>query len=60
MSKFPLLVVQGTGVLPLLRLFLNMADLPSYVLGVCDRPFTTVNFGAAQVSCSAYETICTW
>ena len=21
-------------------------------LGVCDRPFTTVNFGAAQVSCA--------
>ena len=29
-------------------------------LGFCDRLFTTVNFGATQVSCSAYESIYTW
>ena len=34
---------ERTRVLPWLRLFLNRADLPSYVAGVCDRPFTTVN-----------------
>ena len=31
---------------------MNRADLPSYVAWVCDRPFTTVNFGATQVSCA--------
>ena len=31
---------------------MNRADLPSYVAWVCDRPFTTFNFGAAQLSCA--------
>ena len=41
---------ERTRVLPWLCLFLIRADLPSYVAWVCDRPFTTVNFGAAQLS----------
>ena len=43
---------ERTRVLPWLCLFLNRADLLSYVAGVCDRPFTTVNLGAAQLSCA--------
>ena len=36
----------------MLCLFLNRADFPSYVAWVCDRPFSTVNFGAEQLSCA--------
>ena len=43
---------ERTRVLPWLCLFLNREDLPSYVAWVCDRPFTTVNFGAVQLSCA--------
>ena len=39
---------ERSRVLPWLCLFLNRADLPSYVAWVCDRPFTTVNLGAVQ------------
>ena len=45
---------ERTRVLPWLCLFLNRADLPSYVAWVCGRPFTTVNVGAAQLSCAQF------
>ena len=43
---------ERTRVLPWLCLFLNRVDLLSYVAWVCDRPFTTVNFGVVQLSCA--------